>query len=168
MIHSLIGALEPIEFYSCFISYSHKNEEFTKRLYSRLRDDNLRVWYAPEDMKGGRKSDEQIESAIRIHDKLLLVLSEESMQSNWVARELRWASKKERQEGKRILFPIRLVPFERICEWQLNDSVSGNDLAEEVRQYFVPDFTNWKDQDAFESSYKNLFRDLRADSVSVK
>ena len=69
---SLIG--RAIEFYSSFISYSHHDEEFARRLHSRMRQENLRVWYAPEDMKGGRKIHEEIFYAIQIHDKLLLVL----------------------------------------------------------------------------------------------
>lgn len=36
------------------------------------------VWYAPEEMKGGRKLHDQIDDALRVHDKLLLVLSEAS------------------------------------------------------------------------------------------
>lgn len=71
---SLVG--RGIEFYSCFISYSHKDEMFSQRLQSRMRDEKVRVWYAPEEMKGGRKLHEEISRAIQIHDKLLLVLSE--------------------------------------------------------------------------------------------
>src|SRR5262245_39460630 len=52
---SLIGAMAPIQFYSCFISYSHKDEGFAQRLYERMQSHHLRVWYAPEDMKGGAK-----------------------------------------------------------------------------------------------------------------
>lgn len=40
---SLIGTQQAIQFYSCFISYSHRDEEFAKRLYSRMRDEHLRV-----------------------------------------------------------------------------------------------------------------------------
>ena len=54
-IPSLIGAQAGIQFYSCFISYSFRDEEFATRLHSRLRDAKLRVWYAPEDMQGGKK-----------------------------------------------------------------------------------------------------------------
>src|SRR5208283_3308279 len=39
---SLLGAAEAIQFYSCFISYSHNDEEFAKRLHSRMRDEHLR------------------------------------------------------------------------------------------------------------------------------
>ena len=59
VLPSLLGAAEAIQFCSCFISYSHKDEEFAKRLHSRMQREHLRVWYVPEDMKGWRKIREQ-------------------------------------------------------------------------------------------------------------
>jgi uncharacterized protein YjbI with pentapeptide repeats len=159
-IPSLVG--RAIEFYSCFISHSHQDEEFSRRLHSRMRSENLRVWFAPEDMKGGRKLHEEIFRAIQIHDKLLLVLSEESMKSEWVITEIRRAKKVEREENRRKLFPIRLVDFETIQKWDCFDADSGKDLAAEVREYYIPDFSNWKDHDSFESEFAKLLRDLRA------
>lgn len=156
---SLLG--KPIDFYSCFISYSHQDEEFSKRLYSRMREDKLRVWYALEDMKAGRKIHEQIDTAIRLHDKLLVVLSEHSMQSEWVKTEIRNARQREVKEGKRVLFPIRLVPVETIRDWKAFDADTGKDMAVEIREYFIPDFTNWKDHDAFEATYQRLMKDFK-------
>ena len=48
-------------------------------------------------------------------------------------------------------------------EWKCADSRSGKDLAEEVRQYFIPDFSNWKDHDAFEKSFGKLLADLKSE-----
>lgn len=156
---SLLG--EPIDLYSCFISYSHQDEEFSKRLHSRMREDRLRVWYAPEDMKSGRKIHEQIDSAIRLHDKLLIVLSEHSMQSEWVKTEIRNARQREAKEGKQVLFPIRMVPFETVRDWKAFDADTGKDMAVDIREYFIPDFTDWKDHDSFEASYQRLMKDFK-------
>ena len=41
---------------------------------------------------------EQIDEAIRLHDKLLLILSEDSMSSTWVKTEIGKARKREAQE----------------------------------------------------------------------
>jgi hypothetical protein len=49
-----------------------------------MRESNLRVWFSPEDIRGGKKLHEQIDHAIRVYDKLLLVLSPHSMNSEWV------------------------------------------------------------------------------------
>ena len=159
-VPSLVG--RAIEFYSCFISFGHHDEAFSHRLHSRMRSENLRVWFAPEDMRAGRKVHEQIFRAIQIHDKLLLVLSESSMRSEWVMTEIRRAKKVERKENRRKLFPIRLVDFETIQKWECFDADSGKDLAAEVREYYIPDFSSWKDHDSFESEFAKLLRDLRA------
>jgi hypothetical protein len=160
-IPSHFGIQQAIQFYSCFISYSTRDEEFARRLYSRMRDEKLRVWFAPEEMKGGQKLYEQIERAIQLHDRLLLVLSESSMQSEWVITEIQRARETEIKEGRRKLFPISIVEFDKVKAWRRFDADTGKDLAKEVREYFIPDFSNWKEHDAFEKAFKRLLRDLR-------
>jgi TIR domain/Pentapeptide repeats (8 copies) len=160
-IPSHFGVQQAIQFYSCFISYSTKDEEFARRLYSRMRDEKLRVWFAPEDVKGGQKLYEQIERAIQVHDRLLIVLSENSLQSKWVMTEIRRARKVELKENRRKLFPIRLVDYETLLAWECFDADTGEDLATEVRGYHIPDFSNWKEHDSFEEAFERLLRDLR-------
>lgn len=161
-IPALVAAMQPIQFYSCFISYSSKDEEFARRLHERMRAAGLRVWFAPEDIKGGQKLHEQIDRAIQVHDRLLLVLSQESMRSEWVMTEIRKARKAEVKEGRRKLFPIRLVDYDALREWECFDADHGKDLAVEVREYFIPDFSNWKSHDEFEGAFARLLSDLKA------
>lgn len=162
-IPSLVNSEDGIQFYSCFISYSSKDEEFARRLHGRMGDAHLRVWFAPEDIQGGQKLHEQIETAIRVYDKLLIVLSKASLQSEWVMTELRKARKAERQSGKRKLFPVRLVDFETLRDWECFDADGGKDLAVELREYFIPDFSHWKEHDQFEAAFARLLKDLRAE-----
>ena len=121
----------------------------------------MRVWFAPEDMEGGKKLHEQLFSAIQLNDKLLLVLSPHSIQSEWVITEIRKAREVEKKENRRKLFPIRLVDFDGLRAWTCFDADTGKDLAVEVREYFIPDFSNWKDHDVFEEAFKRLQKDLR-------
>jgi uncharacterized protein YjbI with pentapeptide repeats len=79
---------QAIEFYSCFISYSTNDQEFAERLHADLQAKGVRCWFAPEEMKAGRKVHEQVDEAIRLHDRLLLILSEASMKSEWVKTEI--------------------------------------------------------------------------------
>ena len=154
---------QAIQFYSCFISYSTKDDEFAQKLYSRMRDEHLRVWFAPEEVKGGQKLFDQIERAIQSHDRLLLVLSEHSMQSEWVTTEIRNARRIEVNEKRRKLFPIRLVEFDALAKWKCFDGDTGKDLAVEIREYYIPDFSNWRDDTAFETAFNRLLQDLRAE-----
>ena len=53
-MHSLVG--KPIDYYSCFISYSSKDDAFARRLYADFQSNHVRCWFAPEDLKIGDKS----------------------------------------------------------------------------------------------------------------
>jgi hypothetical protein len=153
----------PIQWHSCFISYSTRDEDFARRLHSRMREANMRVWFAPEDLAGGKKLHEQLFSAIQVNDKLLLVLSTHSMQSEWVMTEIHKARDVEKKEKRRKLFPIRLIDYETLRAWTCFDADSGKDLAVEVREYFIPDFSHWKDHGAFEAAFKKLQADLKSE-----
>lgn len=118
----------------------------------------------PREYAGGEKLYEQIERAIQMHDRLLIVLSGNSIDSEWVMTEIRNARNIEIQEKRRKLFPIRLVDFNTIRKWRCFDADIGKDLAMEVREYFIPDFSNWKDYDAFETAFERLVRDLTTKS----
>jgi hypothetical protein len=164
---SLVQAGGPIQFHSCFISYSHNDEAFARRLWNSMRADRIRVWYAPEEIKGGEKLYEQIDRAISLHDKLLIILSKESISSNWVQTEIRRARKQEKRTGERKLFPIRLCGMDTLREWECFDADSGQDIAGEVREYFIPDFSEWTKPNKFEKEFLKLSRDLRSEGVTT-
>ncbi len=150
----------PIQIYTFYISYSTQDDAFATRLYNDLQGKGVRCWYAPEDMKGGDKIYDQIDTAIRLHDKLLLVLSEHSLESEWVLTEIRRCRKSEKRDGTRKLFPLRLVSMEVLKEWDCFDTDSGRDLAVDIREYFLPDFSDWKNHDTYHQAFERLLRDL--------
>jgi hypothetical protein len=156
-----------LDFYSCFISYSTKDQEFADRLYAHLQERGVRCWFAPHDIQGGRKIHEQIEKAIRVYDKLLLILSDASMSSGWVKTEIANARAREVEQNRRMLFPITLVPFDRIRTWKSFDADTGIDSAREIREYLVPDFSNWKNDASYQQAFERLLRDLKADATAA-
>jgi TIR domain/Pentapeptide repeats (8 copies) len=159
---SLVG--RALEFYSCFISYSSKDQEFAERLHADLQRNGVRCWFAPEDIQGGKKLHEQIDQAIRSYERLLLILSAHSMQSEWVKTEIAKARQREVREKRQVLFPMRLVSFEAIRDWECFDADTGKDSAREIREYFIPDFSYWKeDYDAYQKAFQRLLRDLKAE-----
>lgn len=154
---SLVG--QSIQFYSCFISYSSKDQEFTQRLHADLQAKHLRVWFAPEDLKIGDRFQERIEESIRLYDKVTIVLSAASVQSRWVEREVNAAWEREKRENPLVLFPIRI-----------DDAVMHAPqpwAADLRRQRHIGDFTRWKDHDAYQKAFKRLLRDLRADAKTA-
>lgn len=162
-MRSLVG--KPFEFYSCFISYSTKDQEFVDRLWADLQSQEVRCWFAPHDAKGGEKLHEQIDQAIRVHDKVLLVLSPDSMNSEWVKTEISKARKREVQERRKVLFPVRLCSFEALKNWECFDADTGKDSAREIREYFISDFSNWKNQDSYQKAFDRLLRDLKTGKI---
>jgi uncharacterized protein YjbI with pentapeptide repeats len=156
---SLVGTA--FEFYSCFISYSGKDQEFADRLFADLQREGVRCWFAPHHVQSGKKLHEQIDVAIRLHEKLLLILSPDSINSEWVKTEIAKARKRE-TEDKRVLFPIRLnISYEQLQEWECFDADHGKDTAREIREYYIPDFTRWKDHDQYQEEFKKLVRNLK-------
>jgi hypothetical protein len=75
---------EAIQHYSCFISYSSKDQTFAERLHADLQNKGVRCWFAPHDMSIGAKIIDAIDEAIRLRDKVLLILSEGAVASDWV------------------------------------------------------------------------------------
>jgi hypothetical protein len=64
-----------------------------------------------------------------------------------------------------MLFPIALVPFDHIADWKLFDVDRGIDSAREIREYFIPGFSNWKDHASYAKAFDRLLRDLRAGAL---
>ena len=164
---SLVGT--GIEFYSLFISYSTHDQEFAERLHNDLQARGVRCWFAPHKLQGGKKVYGQIDEAIRVYDKLLLILSPASMASEWVRSEIAIARKREVEQKREVLFPIGLCPFRTIRKWEYFDSDIGKDSAREIREFHIPDFSNWKDHYAYKLSFDRLLDDLhgKPDSPSV-
>lgn len=109
---------------------------------------------------------EQIDEAIRRYERLLLILSPHSMKSAWVETEIRKARKRERNEKRRVLFPVRLTSYDALRKWELFDGDEGKDLAAEIRQYYVPDFSEWKSHDSYQKEFEKLLRDLPSNEAN--
>jgi uncharacterized protein YjbI with pentapeptide repeats len=147
---------EPIQYDSLFISYASRDQAFAERLYADLQNKGVRCWYAPEDMKIGDEFRTRIDTSIHLHDRLLLILSEHSLKSRWVQREVETAFEKEEKEHRLVLFPLRLddAVMEMTVGW----------AADIRRQRHIGDFTQWKEHDAYQQAFARLLRDLKAES----
>jgi hypothetical protein len=144
---------QAIQFYSCFISYSSRDQAFAERLYADLQAKGVRCWFAPEDLKIGDRLAETIDAAIRVRDKVLLILSETSVASAWVLKEVRTALAEEERHGRTVLFPVRV-----------DDAVmdTTEQWAHDIRRTrHIGDFTRWKEHDAYQKVLERLLRDLK-------
>ncbi|MGB8980357.1 MAG: toll/interleukin-1 receptor domain-containing protein [Anaerolineales bacterium] len=139
---------QPIQFYSCFISYNSRDQAFAQRLHDDLQNNGVRCWFAPEDMKIGDELRKAVGKEIRVRDKLLIILSENSIRSEWVGDEVEKALAEEREQGALKLFPIRLddAVFETKDDW-----------AEKIRlRRHIGDFSS-----DYDKAFQKLLRDLK-------
>jgi malonate-semialdehyde dehydrogenase (acetylating)/methylmalonate-semialdehyde dehydrogenase len=102
-----------------------------------------------------------LDEAIRVSDRLLLILSKQSIGSTWVKTEIAKARRKEQKLGRRVLFPVRLVSFEDLKSWEQFDSDIGDDSAKEIREYYLPDFSGWKTNDLYQPAFERLLAALK-------
>ncbi|MEO7145684.1 MAG: TIR domain-containing protein [Bryobacteraceae bacterium] len=156
------GPWVPIQFHSCFISYSSEDEEIASKLHSDLIARGISCWYAPEDLKIGDKFRSVIDESIKVHDKLLLILSKASIGSRWVETEVEAALEDESRRVQStpehlrgnlpVLFPIRIddTPFTATDGW----------AAEVKRTRHVGDFRGWRDPALYQKAVARLLRDL--------
>jgi hypothetical protein len=89
------------------------------------------------------------------------------MSSEWVKTEIANARQREVREKRQMLFPISLVSYDRITEWHAFDVDTGKASAREIREHFIPDFSDWKHHDSNRQAFQRLLRDLRAESVAA-
>jgi len=89
------------------------------------------------------------------------------MSSKWVETEIRNARARELSEGKRVLFPVRLASWDEAKKWKLFNADEGKDLAAEIREYYIPDFSEWKNHDLYQRGFERLLSDLRTSESGV-
>jgi hypothetical protein len=144
--------LKPIVYYSCFISYSSHDDELAERLYSDLQAAGVRCWFAPHDLLPGQVIIKGIDEAIRVHEKVLLLLSKSSVESNWVEHEVELALTREVHTDHPVLFPVRLddAIFETTEGWAVTLRESRH----------IGDFRDWKNYDSYKQALQRLLRDL--------
>jgi uncharacterized protein YjbI with pentapeptide repeats len=158
VINTLLPLASGQKFYSCFISFNSKDEVFTKKLKEDLKNKNIQAWYFPEDAKWGDDVYKNIDDAIVLYDKVIVVCSENSLNSEPVLREIERALEKEKSqkkkhsETKRILFPIAIDDY-LFDNWD-------HYLKTDVLRITVGDFKRWKDPKEYKKAFKKLIEAL--------
>ena len=146
---------------NCLISYAKEDRAFAKQLHDDLQDQGIRCWLVPDELKGGQDLQLRINQALGQNDKLVLVLSDSSMASDWIAGELKAMRELEKQERRRLLFPVSLASPPMVQSWTLMEPGSFINLAKELRQYPIPNFSDMHHESSYEAALVQLLRDLK-------
>jgi hypothetical protein len=146
-IHELRAA-QPIQINPLFISYTHTDVTFVDKIERYLVKDGIRFWRDVHHATAGRL-ERQVDRAMRLNPTVLLILSENSVRSDWVEHEARLAHKLEKELGRDVLCPVALDLSWKQCRWPER-------LREQIEEYNILDFSNWGDKASFERMYRRL------------
>src|ERR1700722_6110744 len=114
-----------------FLSYASADAEVAKQVCARLEASGLRIWMAPRDVPAGAHYADALVRAINGSRALLLILSENSVDSAHVSKEVERASSKRKPIVAIRLDAAPLTPaFEYfLSESQWVDAREGLDAA---------------------------------------
>lgn len=90
----------------CFISYSSKDRKFVERLATDLSGNNLDIFFDKWEIKVGDSIVGKINSGLEKMTELVIVLSKESVKSNWVKKELSTAMMKRLKNKSIRILPV--------------------------------------------------------------
>jgi len=97
---------------SIFLSHNAKDKFFVRELADRLSRLGVKVWIDEAEIKIGDSLTEKIGSAIEKTDFVGIVLSRNSINSQWVQKELQIALQEEFRKKKVVVLPLLLEPVE--------------------------------------------------------
>lgn len=141
------------QFHSCFISYSSEDQEFAQRLYKDLFSNGVDCFFGPADLEIGERFPESIEREIRRKEKLVVVLSKNSIKSRWVETEVRAALELEDKRHRRILLPIAIddevISTRRAWAAQIN------------RERQIGKFFDWNSAEGYSAGMEQLLSALK-------
>ena len=143
----------PIDYYICIICFSNHDQSFVEQFYVDLRYHNIDCWFAPEDHHNSEKFHQCISESLRRYDKLLLVLSKQSVASPWIEKVVKAALDKENKTKRPVLFPLKL-----------DNAVAEIDKAWAADLQYarhIGDFTRWRELDKYQTALNRLLRDIK-------
>ena len=147
-----LQASQAIQISPLFISYSHGDGVFVDKIEKQLNKKGIRFWRDIHDLKAGR-IEKQIDRAISQNRTVLLVLSENSLNSDWVEHEVRTARGLEKEMGRDILCPVALDDSWKSSPWPKR-------VMEQIMEYNILDFSAWEDDVKFEGMFRKLIDGL--------
>ena len=123
-----------------FLSHSDKDRQFATSLARVLRRHGVPVWYSRLNLMGAQQWHDEIGAALNRCNWFALVLSPNSVKSDWVKHELMFALNNRRYKGR--IVPLLLKP----CKYKK--------LSWTLSEFQVIDFTQKKKTDGYRELLK--------------
>jgi hypothetical protein len=144
--------------HSCLITYSDKNADFAHKLYEDLQAHGVRCWVVSEKLRRRDRKHSVVSSSVNLHDKLIMILSEESLNKVWAEKVYDKAVDREMRSRKAALMPITLDDGVKYAEqpWAVK--------LRRSRDTF--DFSMWQDSDFYQEVFSYLLEELTSEQDS--
>ncbi|MBC8142562.1 MAG: toll/interleukin-1 receptor domain-containing protein [Armatimonadetes bacterium] len=91
-----------------FLSHSSVDKPFVRRLVADLQNANLNVWFDEQELQPGDSIVRGVNDALRDTDYVVVVLSANSAQSNWVQQEVATSLMNQLANKGVVILPIRI------------------------------------------------------------
>ncbi len=101
---------------SVYLSYSHRDKDFARRLASDLKKAGIRVWIDESALKIGDNFAEKMREGIKEVDYLAVLISPNSLSSRWVSQEIQLALTQESDSNKLKVLPLMIGDCELPAE----------------------------------------------------
>jgi uncharacterized protein YjbI with pentapeptide repeats len=147
-----LRAAQGLQISPLFISHSNADSKFVDKIGDHLAEKGIRFWREVHAAKAGR-IEKQIDPAIRQNPKVLLILSEHSIESDWVEHEVKEASRLKKETGRDVFCPIVLDD-----SWKDRRGPRRN--VEQIMEYNILDFSGWRDDSTFDVLFRKLIDGL--------
>jgi hypothetical protein len=148
-IESLPGLLNGGPAYEpCFIRATAEDRVFAERLWADLQHEGVRCWSDADPPRRGAT----VRRAIGHQARVLLVLSESSVKSDWIEAEVEQILGEEHRTHRMVLVPVRVDDAFSTC------AASWVERAWEHRP--IRDFSEWQDRMAYRGALSRLLCDL--------
>jgi hypothetical protein len=134
----------------CFIRSDPADLAFAQRLWADLQHEGVRCWCGPDQVA----RDEVARQASRHRARMILILSERALRSDWIAAELERLAEEERRQHRTALVPIRIDDAIAACPQPWAASIRA--------ERTVRDFSEWRDRLQYRGALGRLLGDLRA------
>jgi len=150
---------EPLhQCYSCFIAYSEKDNDFSQKLYNDLKNTGIDCERWREGVKIGDRIIRWIHQAVEDYDKVIVILSKNSLKSENVHREISRTLKKELALRKKdpdaeVLIPVKVDDY-------INSSYCKYEHTSELTDKRIGNFMKWEDPNSYQKAFQLLLTHL--------
>lgn len=117
-----------------YISYSLKDKEIAKEFRDELIKNNIEVWW-DENIKIGQSFNNKIDEELLKADAIIIIVSENSMKSDWISYEMMTAIGYQRAGIGTTIFPFVVDDFNNIPEPMkaIQGYLVKDDIHKEIR-----------------------------------